>query len=86
MLAVAAKGASVGSYAVTVSSLAKARTEASANFADTDTTTAGTGTIVIQVGTKDAVTINIDETNNTLEGVRAAINNANAGVSATDPQ
>jgi len=83
VLAVAAKGASVGSYAVTVSSLAKARTEASANFADTDTTRAGTGTIVIQVGTKDAVTINIDETNNTLEGVRAAINNANAGVSAT---
>jgi len=83
VLAVAAKGASVGSYAVTVSSLAKARTEASANFADTDTTRAGTGTIVIQVGTKDAVTINIDETNNTLEGVRAAINNATAGVSAT---
>ena len=83
VLAVAAKGASVGSYAVTVSSLAKTRTEASANFADTDTTRAGTGTIVIQVGTKDAVTINIDETNNTLEGVRAAINNATAGVSAT---
>ena len=79
----AAKGASVGSYAVTVSSLAKAKTEASANFLDTDTTKAGSGTIVIQVGTKDAITINIDQTNNTLEGVRAAINNANAGVSAT---
>jgi flagellar hook-associated protein 2 len=83
VLASAAKGASVGSYAVTVSSLAKARTEASGNFADTDTTTVGTGTLVIQVGTKDAVTINVDETNNTLEGVRQAINNANAGVSAT---
>ncbi len=83
VLASAAKGASVGSYAVTVSSLAKARTEASGNFADTDTTTVGTGTLVIQVGTKDAVTINVDETNNTLEGVAQAINNANAGVSAT---
>jgi flagellar hook-associated protein 2 len=83
VLASAAKGAAVGSYAVTVSTLAKARTEASANFADTDTTAVGAGTLVIQVGTKDAVTINIDEANNTLEGVRQAINSANAGVSAT---
>ena len=83
VLASAAKGASVGSYAVTVNSLAKARTEASGNFADTGTTRTGTGTIVIQVGAKDTVTINIDETNNTLEGIRAAINTANAGVSAT---
>ena len=83
VMASAAKGASIGSYAVSVSSLAKAKTEASANFADTDTTAVGTGTLVIRAGAKDAVTINIDETNNTLEGVRQAINNANAGVSAT---
>jgi flagellar hook-associated protein 2 len=77
------KGASVGGYTVTVSSLARAKTEASSNFADTSSTNTGTGTLTLQVGTKDPVTITIDSTNNTLEGIRDSINNANAGVNAT---
>jgi flagellar hook-associated protein 2 len=77
------KGAPLGTYAVTVSSLARARTEASASFADTNSTKTGTGTLAIQVGTADPVTITIGDTNSTLEGIRDSINGANAGVNAT---
>jgi flagellar hook-associated protein 2 len=79
----ASKGAALGTYAVTVSSLARAKTEASANFADTNSTKTGTGTLAIQVGTEDPVTVTINDTNNTLEGIRDSINGANAGVNAT---
>ncbi len=79
----AAKGVPAGSYAVTVSSLAQAMIEASSNFADTNSTNTGTGTLTIQIGSKDPVTITVDGTNNTLEGIRDAINNASAGVTAT---
>ncbi len=79
----AANGAALGSYALTVTSLARVKTSASANFADTDTSATGTGTLVIQVGSRDPVTITVDESNNTLAGVRDAINAANAGVSAS---
>ncbi len=71
-----------GSYAITVSQLAQAQTTASAGFAATSTTT-GTGTIVITAGTNAPVTVTITSSNNTLTGVRNAINNANAGVTAT---
>ncbi len=77
------RGAPVGSYTVAVNSLAQAKIEASSNFADTNNTNTGTGTLSIQVGSKDPVTITVDDTNSTLEGIREAINNANAGVTAT---
>ncbi len=77
------KGAASGSYAITVSSLAQAKTMASGSLADTNTTEIGTGTLVIQVGSGDAVTIDIDSDNNTLAGIRNAINSADAGVTAT---
>ncbi len=79
----ATQGTASGTYAITVSSLAQARTMASSNFADADTTSAGTGTLVFQVGTGDPVTVTIDSTNNTLTGIRNAINAADAGVTAT---
>lgn len=81
--ATASKGMSTGTFALTVTELAQARTVAGDNFADTVTTRTGTGTLVLQVGTDDPVSITIDSTNNTLEGVRRAINAANAGVTAT---
>ncbi len=77
------QGTASGTYAITVSSLAQARSMASANFADTDTTTVGTGTLVFQTGTNDPVTVTIDSSNSTLKGLRNAINAANAGVTAT---
>lgn len=90
--------ASVGSYQLAVSSLATAQTLASGNFSAT-TDTLGTGTLTIALGTPaytgttpdtyssftqtSSVDITIDSTNNTLGGVRDAINDANAGVSAS---
>jgi flagellar hook-associated protein 2 len=77
-----AKGSASGSFAISVSSLARAQTSASGNFADT-TSAFQTGTISIQVGTEDPVEITIDSSNNTLDGIRRAINSADAGVTAT---
>ncbi len=73
-----------GSYSVDVTQLAQAQTltTPAGRFADTDTTTVGTGTLSIQIGSATAVDITIDSTNNTLAGVRDAINKADAGVTA----
>lgn len=77
------QGTASGTFAITISSLAQARSMASANFADTDTTVAEAGTLVFQIGTEDPVTVAIDSSNNTLAGIRDAINAADAGVTAT---
>jgi len=73
-----------GSYTVDVTQLAQAQalTSPAGRFADTDTTTVGTGTLSIQIGSGAAVDVTIDATNNTLGGVRDAINKADAGVTA----
>jgi flagellar hook-associated protein 2 len=76
-------GTSVGAYSVTVTSLAQAKTMASSNFADINTTTVGTGTLSIKIGSNPAVDIQVDSTNNTLDGLRKAINDSSAGVTAT---
>ncbi len=76
------KGTASGSFEITVNGLARAESKASSNFADTDTTQTGTGTLVFTVGSEDPVTINIDSSNNTLQGIRDAINAAKAGITA----
>jgi flagellar hook-associated protein 2 len=81
--ATASSANDVGSYSITVSSLAQAKTMASAGFADTTSTATGTGTLTIKTGSNDPVTVTITSSNCTLNGVCNAINNANAGVSAT---
>ncbi|HUT77332.1 MAG TPA: flagellar filament capping protein FliD, partial [Polyangia bacterium] len=77
-----ASGATAGTYEVTVDSLAAAHRIASQGFADTASTTLGTGEIQIQVGDGETVTITVDSSNNTLEGLRSAINASGAGVTA----
>jgi flagellar hook-associated protein 2 len=72
-----------GSYSVTVSSLAQAKSSASSNFTSISSPATGTGTLIITTGTNSPVTVTIDGSNNTLAGVRDAINAANAGVTAT---
>jgi flagellar hook-associated protein 2 len=72
-----------GSYSITVSGLAQAGTMASIGLSDTTSTATGTGTLTIKTGNKDAVTVSINGSNCTLNGVCNAINNANAGVTAT---
>ncbi|RCS58222.1 flagellar filament capping protein FliD [Parvibium lacunae] len=85
--------ASIGNYSLEVSKLAQQQKLNSSSFAST-TTTVGTGTLTIQLGTynsgsntftnnpdKTAVSVNI--TNGSLSSIRDAINSANAGVNAT---
>ena len=81
--ATATNVASTGNYSITVSTLAQAKSMASAGFADISTTQTGTGTLVITTGANDPITINVDSSNNTLTGLRNAINAANAGVTAS---
>ncbi|HVW64896.1 MAG TPA: flagellar filament capping protein FliD [Nitrosospira sp.] len=84
-----------GSYSVEVQQLAQQQKIRSDGFA-TPSTVVGSGTLTIQYGTYDsnsntftlnnakpAQTVTIDPANNTLSGVRDAINAANIGVSAT---
>ncbi|HEA54235.1 flagellar filament capping protein FliD [Marinobacter antarcticus] len=74
--------ASRGSYSLDVTSLASAQALASRDvFADRDTAPVGEGTLTLSVGDK-AATITIDSSNNSLQGLANAINDAGAGVSA----
>jgi flagellar hook-associated protein 2 len=75
----------VGSYSLEVTALSKAQTLATiaGRIADTDTTEVGTGTLTIGVGTETPVEIIVDSSNNTLAGIRDAINAADAGVTAS---
>jgi flagellar hook-associated protein 2 len=66
-----------------VSTLAQAKTMASTGFANATSTATGTGTITITTGTGDPKVVAITSANSSLAGVRDAINNANAGVTAT---
>lgn len=87
--------AAVGSYSVTVTQLAQAQSLASPAFANAQSVV-GTGTLRIQLGTwsanmgsftaktgASAVDIAIASADQTLEGIRAKINAANAGVTAS---
>jgi len=80
--AVAGGSASPGSFTVNVTALAKAESEGSTGFADFDTTPLGTGTLKITLaGTEHDIVIGSGE--DTLEGLRNAINDADIGVTAT---
>lgn len=82
-LAVEATGeAGSGRYRIEVENLAAAQSLASVAF-DSATEAVGAGTLTLKVGERDAVNININAGNNSLSGVRDAINEANAGVGAS---
>lgn len=70
-----------GTYKVTVSRLASSQQVRSASFSSSDDAI-GTGTISIQIGSGEAVEIEITDENNTLAGIAEAINDAEAGVTA----
>ena len=75
--------AAPGTFSLEVEQLASAQRLASAAFTDKDTVV-GTGTLTLAVGTA-TFAVDIDTGNNTLVGIRDAINNAenNTGVVAT---
>jgi len=81
--ATAAQGMATGSFTIEITKLAKFDTFTSNNFASYTETETKTGSLVIQKGTDEPVTITIDDTNNTLEGIKNAINYANAGFTAS---
>lgn len=95
VLTATSAGAGIGDYAIKVTQLAQAQKLALNGFANTSDVI-GTGTLTIAFGEYDSVgntftanpaktptTITIDSSNNTLAGIRDAINAANAGVTAT---
>ena len=93
--ATAGSGASTGIHSIEVKELATSHRVASKSFTDT-TTAIGVGNLTFQFGTYDAnantFTLNqnkssanivIDATNNSLEGIRNAVNASNIGVTAS---
>lgn len=93
----ATSSAQAGNYNVKVEKLAQAQSLATAvnSSIDPKLTAVGTGALTLRLGTYDssgntftpnpdktATTITIDATNNTLTGIRDAINKANTGVTA----
>lgn len=95
----ASSSAQLGTYSVSVSQLASAQTLAGTTRYTSSSAPVGEGSLTIQLGSwgsdgggnatftdkaqTSAVTINIDSSNNTLGGLRDAINAAGAGVSAS---
>ena len=80
--ATASNSTPVGSHTIVVNNLASSSSYYSGAVAKS-TTPLAAGTFTIQVGTQPAATITIDATNNTLDGLAAAITNANIGVTAS---
>lgn len=71
-----------GSYAIEVTQLATAQTLATDGIAD-KTAALGTGTLTIGIGDDESISIELTSSNNTLEGVRDAINAAGGSVTAS---
>lgn len=83
LTASASSTAASGTYTIKINSIAKAEKEVSQGFSSTSSTLgSGSGTLTITVGSK-TTSIEVNSTNNTLEGLKTAINNANAGVTAS---
>jgi flagellar hook-associated protein 2 len=82
--ATATASAALGNYQVEVQKLAQSHQLLSGNFTGGATTVVGTGTLSIN-SSGNAFNVTIDSTNNTLAGIRDAINSAtgNQSVSAT---
>jgi len=72
-----------GSYNMQVLALARNHQMASQGFSDQSIALMGTGSITLQVGDGSARTIAIDSSNNSLVGIKKAINDARVGVTAS---
>lgn len=78
----ASSTASEGVYNLEVTQLARANMLASTAYTDT-TSTIGTGTLTIQVGSGASIDITIDSSNDSLTGIKNAINSSSAEVTAS---
>lgn len=79
---VAGADAKAGSYTVKVNSLASAHMMATVGVASRTEGIAGTGVLSLQIGSNEAVDIDIAE-GSSLEQIRNAINSSDSGVTAT---
>jgi flagellar hook-associated protein 2 len=70
------------SFQVEVVSLAQVQKNVSDGYADKSANNFGTGEFTLTVGDNDSITITIDESNNSLEGIMEAINDTDSGVNA----
>jgi flagellar hook-associated protein 2 len=75
--------ASRGNYQVEVVDLAQVQKSVGLGVVDKTASSFGLGTLTLTVGDNDPVDITIDAENNSLEGIMAAINEADAGVTAS---
>jgi len=87
MTATAESSAAAGNYSIAISTLAAAQSLYSMRFGSqnskvADLSSVTTQKIKIQVGSNTATEISVDSTNNTLTGIKDAINDADAGVTA----
>ncbi|MEW6559896.1 MAG: flagellar filament capping protein FliD [Pseudomonadota bacterium] len=78
----ASSNAPLGTYSLSNIVLAQTQSIYSQDFASATNTAVGTGTLQIQVGSGTATNITIDNSNNSLNGIAAAINQSNSGVNA----
>lgn len=88
LTASASSSAAEGSYAIKVSNIATAQSIHSATFTSESDTVADLSTVTTQklkisVGSSSTFTITVNSTNNTLAGLRDAINAAKGGVTAS---
>jgi len=72
-----------GTFSLYVNALARNHQIASQGFDSADSASIGTGTVQVSVGDGSTTTLTIDTTNNTLTGLKNAINAANIGITAT---
>lgn len=82
LTATASSGGTVGNFSLSVESLAQNHQQVSQGYAAQDAPL-GTGSITLKVGSASFNPITIDSTNNTLTGIRDAINKSNPGLTAS---
>ena len=83
VLTATAAGVSSGTYNIEIDKVAKAHTLRTQAAYTTAFESLNSGTLSIKVGNSTAIDVEINASNNSLTGIRNAINNANAGVNAS---
>ncbi len=81
--AIASGRAGNGAYDIQIQSIARNHQIASQGFENESISTMGIGTISIQIGDNASNDVIIDSSNNSLIGIKSAINSANLGVIAS---
>lgn len=81
-VATAGAGATPGDYLISVEKIARSHQVLSQSYSDLEVTTLGTGTLTITAGGR-TTSLTVDSSNNTLLGLKDAINRANSNIRAS---